>query len=124
VAAGTVQDNVYVFETQTGKIVSVLSGGGLIQVVKFSPNGQYVAFSNPSNVVKVFEVSTGKESWQIDDAGSVEDLAFTANQSYIALACSMMKTGPSIATPKLSTIRVDEIPLRPLPPAMARILRR
>jgi hypothetical protein len=113
VAAGTVQDNVYVFETQTGKIVSVLSGGGLIQVVKFSPNGQYVAFSNPSNVVKVFEVSTGKESWQIDDAGSVEDLAFTANQSYIALACSMMKTGPSIATPKLSTIRVDEIPLRP-----------
>lgn len=87
-ATGSLDENIYLWETATYKVVDTLKGhGGNIFCVAFSPNGDLLASASNDNTVRVWNVKEGKQVKVLRaHTGGVFSVGFSPGGDYLASA--------------------------------------
>jgi WD40 repeat protein/transcriptional regulator with XRE-family HTH domain len=84
VAAGG-EDNVTIWNTKTGGVVSAFTVSTVTRAIGFSPDGQRLAISGYNTPVLLYEVATGRLLGTVGKVSSTQSLAFSPDGQRLAV---------------------------------------
>ncbi|MFZ4826718.1 MAG: TIR domain-containing protein [Phototrophicaceae bacterium] len=78
-------DRLYTYSLETHEIISELASGDLFTIVKYSPNGEWIATANDdAQSLEIWEVASGERVFNSHlPRGSTYDMAFSKNGDYL-----------------------------------------
>ena len=88
IAMASLDDNVSLWNTTTGKHIQTLTGHrGYVLCIAFSPDGHTIATGSNDQTIKLWDVATGKHKWTLTEHKSdVKSIAFSPDNKTLASA--------------------------------------